>query len=325
MKRMRTASRTSQVERIIIPTPFLVGDVNVYLISGDVNILIDTGPDTPEAKQALLQGLRGRGLETEDIDLLILTHHHPDHIGLAGMFTGKTKTAGHPLLKPWLEKNEGLYEHIEAFFRPFFKRHGMDEEVIEQIVRQQERYREFVQPAEMTDELEETVQTPMLPGWTIIETPGHASTHISLLREEDGLLVAGDHVIKHISSNAIIEAPASAGAERPKTLLDYRQSLKKCAGTALIFSGHGDMITNPRTLIEKRLTAQLQKADMFLSKLEQPMTVAELTKTVYGTMFKKQPDLTFSETLGHLDLLEQQGRVSVWIDGNKAVYESLQL
>ncbi|NJP39382.1 MBL fold metallo-hydrolase [Alkalicoccus luteus] len=322
---MQIASKTSQVERIIIPTPFLVGDVNVYLISGDVNILIDTGPDTPEAKQALLKGLQARGLQPDDIDFLILTHHHPDHIGLAGMFTGKTKTAGHPLLKPWLEKDEALYEHIESFFRPFFKTHGMKPEVIEQIVHQQKRYRDYVQPAEMMEELEETVEASMLPGWTVVETPGHASTHISLLREEDGLLVAGDHVIKHISSNAIIEAPSLSSTVRPRTLLDYRQSLKKCAGAALIYSGHGDMITEPRTLIEKRLTAQLQKADMFLSKLHEPMTVAALTKLVYGSMFAKQPDLTFSETLGHLDLLEEQGRVNVWNDGENVVYESLRI
>ena len=52
-----------------------------------------------------------------------------------------------------------------------------------------------------------------MPGFTVIETPGHASTHISLYRESDGILIGGDALISHISSNPILEPPYEGQTE----------------------------------------------------------------------------------------------------------------
>src|SRR5437867_3795623 len=71
------------VERIELPTPFAVGPVNVYLVDGEPLTLVDAGPNWDEALATLEQRLAARGRKLEDIGLLLLTHQHFDHVGLA--------------------------------------------------------------------------------------------------------------------------------------------------------------------------------------------------------------------------------------------------
>ncbi len=68
------------IDAIPIPLPH-VGSVNAWLLRGDPVTLIDTGPRSDEALDALERGLRLRGMQVEDIELVIATHHHHDHVG----------------------------------------------------------------------------------------------------------------------------------------------------------------------------------------------------------------------------------------------------
>ncbi|MCD8509475.1 MAG: hypothetical protein LRY73_06050 [Bacillus sp. (in: Bacteria)] len=156
-----------------------------------------------------------------------------------------------------------------------------------------------------------------LVDWAVLETPGHAQSHISLYRESDGVMISGDHLIEHISSNAIIEGPYPGETARPKTLIQYRESLKKCQHVQEAYSGHGNTVTDPAGLIQKRLADQEKKAQQFkLLMGEGPVSTFELCKRKYAQILEKQPDLTFSETLGHLDLLESREEVKqVSVDG----------
>src|SRR5437016_5275945 len=69
-------------EVIPIPLPF-VGSVNAWLLRGDPVTIVDTGPRSDEALDALERGLALRGMRIDDIELVIATHHHHDHVGLA--------------------------------------------------------------------------------------------------------------------------------------------------------------------------------------------------------------------------------------------------
>lgn len=70
------------ISQITIPTPFAVGDVHVYLIKGDTLSLVDAGVKTKRAWEAVQTQLKELGYFPSDIEQIILTHHHPDHIGL---------------------------------------------------------------------------------------------------------------------------------------------------------------------------------------------------------------------------------------------------
>ena len=75
--------RDMKIIPLSIPTPFYVGDVNVYLIREDPLTLIDVGPKTKEATDALRKKLAAEGVKFSDIRRIVLTHAHEDHCGLA--------------------------------------------------------------------------------------------------------------------------------------------------------------------------------------------------------------------------------------------------
>src|SRR5215831_10028180 len=68
---------------ISLPTPFYIGAVHVYLIKEEPITIVDTGPKTREAIDALRAGLRANGLTVGDLRRIVLTHAHEDHCGLA--------------------------------------------------------------------------------------------------------------------------------------------------------------------------------------------------------------------------------------------------
>ena len=82
-----------RVVPISLPTPFYIGPVNVYLIAEDPVTLIDTGPKTKEAIEALRAGLRKAGFRVSDIRRIVLTHAHEDHCGLARSLRDEAKNA----------------------------------------------------------------------------------------------------------------------------------------------------------------------------------------------------------------------------------------
>src|SRR3954451_25268255 len=78
---------------ISLPTPFYVGPGNVYLIAEEPLTLIDTGPKTKEAAEALREGLRRARLRVSDMRRIVLTHAHEDHCGLAKQLRDEAKDA----------------------------------------------------------------------------------------------------------------------------------------------------------------------------------------------------------------------------------------
>src|ERR1700736_6299920 len=78
------------IHRLAIPTPFQVGRVNAYLIEDSPLTLLDSGPNSAKAMDELEQALAARGHAVEDIELLIVTHQHIDHFGLASILARRS-------------------------------------------------------------------------------------------------------------------------------------------------------------------------------------------------------------------------------------------
>lgn len=307
---MKVLDRT--ISQLTLPTPFAVGDTHVYLIKGDMLTLVDAGVKTKAAWQALKIQLRELGYHPYDIEQIILTHHHPDHIGLVGEFPRVERIAAHENVQAWLTRDEAFLKHYLQFFKTFFKMCGIDD--IEQSI-----FDEFKQmmslagEGEVTDVLNEGDILPGHGEWRVIETKGHAQSHLSFLREDDGILLGGDHILDHISSNPLLEPPKMGETHRPKPLLQYRTNLKKCLslGISTVLPGHGLLVKNIDELIPKRLAKQDQRAAKVLALLEKrPLTPFQICQEIFPTRYRSQLDLTMSETIGQLDLLEARGDVS---------------
>ncbi|KUP06315.1 beta-lactamase [Bacillus coahuilensis m2-6] len=311
MERMHKPEWNLGVAKIVIPTPFAVGDVNAYLIKGDALTLLDAGPNTPEAKEAIQAGLKELGLRLDDVEQIILTHHHPDHAGGLEFFSKDIPIYGHKYNNLLLHRTDEFYTKHKAFYEGLYSRFGLPPEWLPFLDRIKGPLKFMTDNRQLTGIIGEGDALPGLAGWVAIETLGHAQSHLSFYQEQEQTLLAGDHLIKTISSNPIIELPFE-GVERPKSLLQYNESMKKLLpyDIKLAYSGHGIEMSNVHSLIEHRLERQHVRAMKVKEMIKDyPRSVFEVCQSLFPEVYKKELWLTISETIGQLDYLESIGEV----------------
>ncbi len=120
------------IHRLAIPTPFQVGRVNAYLIEDDPLTLVDSGPNSAKALDELEQALAARGHAVEDIELLIVTHQHIDHFGLASILARRSgaEVAALDRLAPFLLRFGEEADLDDRFAEHTMLRHGIPAEVV---------------------------------------------------------------------------------------------------------------------------------------------------------------------------------------------------
>ncbi|BAQ11187.1 metallo-beta-lactamase superfamily domain protein [Bacillus sp. OxB-1] len=305
------------IHKIIIPTPFPVGDVNSFLLKGDALSLIDAGPRTPEAYEAIQHGIKEAGYTLDEIEQVILTHHHPDHAGWIDAFD-HAKVLGHAYNHPYLTRDEAFLKHHDEFYYDRMVEEGVPDDYLVAAKKMRGTLR-YVGERPLDILLKEGDELPGHHGWTVLETLGHAQSHIALWEEETGKLIGGDLVLEKVSSNPIIEPPLDPKEGRPRSLLQYNQSLKRLLDLPIevIYSGHGNEVRGVHDLIKTRFAKQHERAMNVWSMLSGgPRTVFELTRELFPTVYQKELGLTLSETIGQTDYLLEQGLIREYMDEN---------
>lgn len=310
------------IHRMEIPVPFAVEVVNVFLVEGETLTLIDTGTNTEEARLALEKQLGALGYRIEDIETVVLTHHHADHCGLLDIFSERTNIVGHPWNEPWITQDPQFLKRYQQFFLEASVQFGVPEVLLPQGALLTKTLI-YSCKRSLTHTVREGDSIASLPEFTVIETPGHASTHISLYRERDGLLIGGDALIGHISSNPILEPPYEGETERAQPMLQYNETLKRLArmNISRVLSGHGEDVLDVKGLVNERLQKQGARAFKVLNLLkEQPMTAFEVCVKLFPTLYEKQLPLTISETVGQLDFLAYNQQVMIDKSSEQWIY-----
>ena len=299
------------IHKIIIPTPFAVGDVNAYLIKGDALTLVDVGPKTDQAYVALKAGIEEAGYNLADIEQVVLTHHHPDHAGWVDAFEQAT-ILGHVYNQVWLTKDEDFLRYHDEFYKKCLIEEGVPVEYLRWIEKMR-RPLNFIGNRPLDGFLKEGEELPGHPNFQVLETLGHAQSHLSFWSNQDGILIGGDHILEKISSNPLIEPPLDKGAERSKSMLQYNASLKRVQslGVQKIYSGHGNEVYNVSELISIRLEKQRERALKVLDMMNDgEKTIYELTQQLFPTVYEKELGLTLSETIGQIDYLMDEGYIN---------------
>ncbi|WAA10486.1 MBL fold metallo-hydrolase [Fervidibacillus albus] len=304
------------VSKITLPTPFPVGDVNVYLVKGDTLTLIDAGVKTKQAWDTFIRELQTLHLQPSDIEQIVLTHHHPDHIGFLDDLSN-VPILGHQNGNRWLIRDADFLANNRSFYETMFSELSIPKKM-EKVIERTESILEFGGKRALTAFLEDGMEVPGLSGWYVIETLGHAQSHISLYNENDRLLIGGDHLLATISSNPILEPPIVPGTARPKPQLQYNESLKKVTEYPIqtVYTGHGPEIHFVNELVTERLSRQHERAMKVKQMLvEQPLTGFEICQRLFPKAWVSELNLTISETVGQLDYLRSLGEIVQVIDG----------
>jgi glyoxylase-like metal-dependent hydrolase (beta-lactamase superfamily II) len=319
------------VDRIVLPTPFPVGPVNCWVLQGEPLTLVDTGPDTPEALDALETGLAELGLRIEDVELLILTHQHSDHVGLAATITRRAgcAVAGHQLLVPYVADVQAAMIAEEAWEERLLRLHGTAPGRCEDflaIMRDRRRYGGAGAAVDHPLADDDVVEAGGIR-LRVALRPGHSPTDTIFREEANGSAIVGDHLIAHISSNPLVHRPP-AGPDDPmaraSSLVSYLDSLALTAAEdySVLHTGHGTDIRDHRPLIAERIRLHHKRAHQVEAQLAAgPRTASEVSDALWPDVPVNQTFLTLCEVLGAFDLLEQDGRVQRQLRGETLVYE----
>jgi glyoxylase-like metal-dependent hydrolase (beta-lactamase superfamily II) len=311
-----------------IPTPFQVGRVNTYLLEGEPLTLVDSGPNSGKALDELERQLEALGHGIEDLELVIITHQHIDHLGLVDIVAKRSgaEVAALDLLAPFVENfgDDAARDDEEA--AALMHRHGISDEVVTALRQVTSSFRAWGSKAKVTRPLHDGEILEL--GDRKLEVqhrPGHSPSDTVFWDEDRRILLAADHLIKHISSNPLISRPLDGSAERTQALVTYLESLKKTRElpAEIVLSGHGEPITDHVELIDKRFAMHQRRAEKLYGLIaEQPRTGHELAQAIWGDVAVTQAFLTLSEVIGHVDLLVNAGHVREVDDGDVVRYEA---
>jgi glyoxylase-like metal-dependent hydrolase (beta-lactamase superfamily II) len=307
-----------------IPTPFAVGRVNCYLVEDDPLTLVDTGPNSGTSLTELEAALAEHGHRIEDLERIVLTHQHIDHVGLAQIIADRSgaEVCAHEALAPWLAEYGDAMEADDAFAERLMSRNGIPSDIAIALRVVTAQYRAWGAPVQVTRALgEDDVLEFAQRSWRVHHRPGHSPSDTVFHDEASGELLAGDHLIKHISSNPLISRPLDGkdDGERPHALKTYLASLRRTRemDLKLVLPGHGEPITDHRTLIDDRIAAHERRVAKIAGILaEGPKSAYEIAQQMWGNVAVTQAFLTLSEVLGHIDLLLERGEaIEVVQDG----------
>ena len=306
------------IHRLAIPTPFMVGRVNAYLIEDAPLTLVDSGPNSAKALDELEQALDAHGRRVEDIELLVISHQHMDHFGLASILARRSgaEVAAIGPLAPYLASYGHETDLDDAFAENIMLRHGIPPEIVTALRAVSAGFRAWGSAVEVTRPLGDGEELRLRDRTLrVLQRPGHSPSDTVFLDEERRMMLAADHLIAHISSNPLLARPLGAEPDtagpRPQALVTYMRSLEatRQLDLDLVLSGHGPPITEHVALIDERFRMHRRRAEKILRLIsEEPRSAHEIAQELWGNVAVTQAYLTLSEVLGHVDLLLQDGR-----------------
>jgi glyoxylase-like metal-dependent hydrolase (beta-lactamase superfamily II) len=312
-----TAMPVDGVHRLAIPTPFAIGDVNAYLLEGDPLTLIDCGPNTGHALLALKHGLAELGYELSDLELVLITHQHGDHLGLAAVLVelSGAEIGCLAALAPYARDFDREVNRDDDLAAELMLTHGVHPVTVATLRSFTRVARGFGGSFETSASIEDgdAIDAGSLR-LRAAHVPGHSPSDTLFIDEEHGFAFGGDHLLPDTSSNALISHPLAgtagvSAADRPHALSIYLQSMEETLARGLdaVLPGHGDIVDAPAALIERRLQFHHDRSKRMLDILQaRPHNAHEIATAIWGGVAISQAYLTTCEVLGHLDLLVAQ-------------------
>jgi glyoxylase-like metal-dependent hydrolase (beta-lactamase superfamily II) len=299
-----------------MPLPFALDHINLWLLDeGDGWTIVDSGLATDQTK-ALWHQLFGHALEGKPVKRLVVTHFHPDHMGLAGWLT---ETLQIPM---WCTQTEWLYARMlclddsDAFVQnalDFYWRTGMDEANRQVFAGRGNPYRKRVSPVPRRYRRLSDGEVFAIGRheWRVVIGKGHAPEHACLYCAELDVLIAGDQVLPKISPNVSLWANEPEGEPLVLYLSSLAKLKREIPESALVLPSHGLPFQGLHRRIDQLATHHEARLAELEAACAEPRTCAEIVPV----LFRRQLDahqlgFAVGETLAHLQHLVTLGRLS---------------
>lgn len=283
-------------------------NINCYLYESQNRLtLIDAGIDTPEYELFFYKKLAEYGISLTDIDQIILTHHHTDHIGMVNKIIEKKKIPvfAHSYAIERLALTE-QYQHTKIkFFERLYAYYDCEDLMKSRIEKMYEtlnngeglRIQTTVQPIRAQD---------VIGDLKVLETPGHSLDSISLYEQQTGWLFTGDCIIEKGTTNALVDFDENQLLL--PTVWQQRQSIEQCMklNVTTVFAGHEAIFDNFQQVAQLNLAKIDYKVQRIVTQVEQGNnTILKIANALYGELVYQIPTLIFSEVIGYVTYAEK--------------------
>ena len=317
-----------QINRIELPTIFGMETVNSFLIKGEENVLIDCGEDTDESFKALVEGVNSNGLHINEIDKIIVTHAHVDHIGMAGRVAAASdaKVWVNEWTHPWAVDPDSMWQQRENLMIPSLLEYFHPD--MREIVRT--TYTGFMKrmsdywkaiPEEKVNVYPSSGQMSLAgTSYEILYLPGHTQTQTAFFNRENGDFISADMLLR-ITPTPVVEPLIDDPSKRNKGIIQMLDSYKRLLELPLgtIYPGHYDVFDNAHILIESQLKRIEHRKNECLSIIESGInSFFDMIQKLYKNRMHMP---AFIMLIGYLDLLENEGAIELQMkDGYKQAF-----
>jgi glyoxylase-like metal-dependent hydrolase (beta-lactamase superfamily II) len=325
-----------RLHQIVLPTPWEVGPVQIYVVEGDPLTLIDTGVARPESRRALEAAFEEIGIGLDEVRRVVLTHHHTDHMGqVQGL-----RDAGADL-ELWVHEEDA--DDVESYSmereeridegNELFREYGVPEELLTGQALQIRTWIEREPPLCAATRVERRIRggdrVPFKDfELEVIHTPGHTAGHILLHEARSATLLTGDHLMGRavpFTESHFVPGPPDPGdplLRRPRFrgLPAYLESLRSLRGWSFrrILPAHGGIIDRPARAIEEAALfyeVRIQRIERALLRMAEGsggVSAWEIWQALFPTLDPiTQMRTRMMMVIGGLDELEVRGRVRV--------------
>jgi len=293
-----------------MPLPFQLDHINLWLLEdGDGWTIVDAGIALP-AVQGHWEEIFEREPGGRPVKRLIVTHFHPDHLGLGRWLAERwniavVMTQGEYLVASMVwHQTDGF---AVAAMVEQFRRHGLEPQRIDDLTRRGNAYRRVVPalPATYTRIMEAERIDIGGREWRVIMGYGHSPEHAALYCDETGVLISGDMVLPRISTNVSVMA-ASPDSNALKLFLDSLSRFARLPAETLVLPSHGRPFRGLHSRIAQLEAHHRERCDALLAASGTPQSAWQLVPTLFARdLDTHQTMFAMGEAIAHLNYLEQ--------------------
>ncbi len=299
-----------------LPLPMALDHVNVYALDDcDGWAVIDTGFASNRCR-AIWQTLLDGPMAGKPVTRVIITHHHPDHVGLAGWFVDQGAELLMPRTAYLMARMLTLDEQpaYPARTIDFYRRAGMNAEILaKRLAERPFNFADCVAPMPLGfTRLQEGGSITMGGrNWDIRMGNGHAPEHATFWSADDDLVIGGDQLLPSISPNIGVY-PTEPNADPLAEWIEACERLAQFANPdQLVLGGHKLPFTGLPTRMRQLVDNHHGALDRLIAHIARPQRAGDC----FAPLFKRkigagEYGLALVESLAHLNHLHQDGRAS---------------
>ena len=295
-----------------MPLPFALDHINLWLIeSADDYTIVDTG-----LASNLVRDIWTHLLKELDkpVGRIVVTHFHPDHLGLAGWLQERT---GAPV---FMSSGEFLTSHLIwdqqaghgiPDMLAFFRLHGLDEARCKALDERGNAYRKGVPVLPREYHRLHHGDTLPIPGqrWVVREGRGHSPEHVALHNADTGVLISGDMLLPRITTNITVFA-VTPDADSLQWYLDSLDPWRALPDDTLVLPSHGLPFTGARGRIDVIEAHHAERLETLLAACAQPATACDVLPALFPReLDAHQTMFAMGEAIAHLNRLVETGRL----------------